>query len=637
MLFLSDLNNLGGLAVVIRELDHPEPEIRKLSAWVIGKASQNNPTIQRQVLEFGTLRKLMKMVISSCVEEAIKALYAISALIRNNFPGQHLFYAEAGDLMLQALLAVKSLLHLKTTEALVFQDFCGLDMLLDRMRQQLRDLMQDEFRKDYAVDVESLRTEVELIYHRKLGKVSVICGVHLVLDFELLRQSSSGISAMSAAKMRPKPPLLSGPTAFCRSLLLLFFFLSFYIFLLASPIRSGSILQKTAAPFITRLRLEIPRGGAPNGSSITAPRLPTSLGRIDEKEPGPYQNWEQFDSDFQEMMRSFRIYVYPDAHNSSSAFGYSNIFLHHPNPYNPKLGNYFSEHMFKLSLLRSSLLTPNPQEAHLFFMPFSINSLRNDPRVRNASSISTFVTEYTERISREFRFWNASLGADHFYVHCHSVGREAASKHSALHNNAIQVTCSSSYFQRLYIAHKDVGLPQVWPRPPMEALTPPTERHRLVFFAGRTKNSWIRQEVVSIWGNDTAMGIFSGRSSYPYEEGFKRSRYCLHIKGYEVNIARISDAIHYDCIPVIISNYYDLPFANILNWSRFSVIVSHREIKSLKKILLSIPRETYMTMYENLSHVRRHFVWHQNPSGYDSFHMTAYQLWLRRGVHRLQK
>lgn len=162
-------------------------------------------------------------------------------------------------------------------------------------------------------------------------------------------------------------------------------------------------------------------------------------------------------------------------------------------------------------------------------------------------------------------------------------------------------------------------------------------RHKLVFFSGRIQNSWIRQEVVNLWGNNTSMDIFSGRSSYPYEEGFKRSRYCLHIKGYEVNTARISDAIHYGCIPVIISNYYDLPFANILNWSKFSVIISHREIKSLEKILLSIPRKMYLSMYKNLSLVRRHFVWHQKPVSYDSFHMTAYQLWLRRGVHRLQK
>jgi nucleotide exchange factor SIL1 len=52
-------------------------------------------------LELGALTKLIKMVKSNSIEEAIKALYAVSALIRNNLSGQELFYAEAGDTMLQ--------------------------------------------------------------------------------------------------------------------------------------------------------------------------------------------------------------------------------------------------------------------------------------------------------------------------------------------------------------------------------------------------------------------------------------------------------------------------------------------------------------------------------------------------------
>jgi len=39
------------------------------------------------------------------------------------------------------------------------------------MRQQLLDLMASEDRRDYALDLENLRREVELIFHEKLGKV----------------------------------------------------------------------------------------------------------------------------------------------------------------------------------------------------------------------------------------------------------------------------------------------------------------------------------------------------------------------------------------------------------------------------------------------------------------------------------
>ncbi|KAJ9710074.1 hypothetical protein PVL29_001512 [Vitis rotundifolia] len=230
----NDLNKLGGLTVVIRELDNPDPEIRKISAWILGKASQNNPVVQEQVLELGALQKLMKMVNSSFVEEATKALYAVSALIRKNLAAQELFYAKAGDLMLQdilsnpsidirlrrktvflvgdlaecqlesthkaelpffsnrhflksvvdliassdldlqekALVAVKNLLQLRTTEALVFKDYCDLDGALERMRKQLQQLMEDEYKRDYVMDLESLRREVGLVFHQKLGKVT---------------------------------------------------------------------------------------------------------------------------------------------------------------------------------------------------------------------------------------------------------------------------------------------------------------------------------------------------------------------------------------------------------------------------------------------------------------------------------
>lgn len=86
----------------------------------------------------------------------------------------------------------------------------------------------------------------------------------------------------------------------------------------------------------------------------------------------------------------------------------------------------------------------------------------------------------------------------------------------------------------------------------------------------------------------------------PYEEGFRRSRYCLHIKGYEVNTARVVDAIHYGCVPVLISNYYDLPFANILDWSKFSIIVNQQDIPLLKDIITSAPEQTYLDLFNNL-------------------------------------
>nr|GMD79195.1 probable glycosyltransferase At3g07620 [Ipomoea batatas] len=347
---------------------------------------------------------------------------------------------------------------------------------------------------------------------------------------------------------------------------------------------------------------------------------------------GPYHNWELFAADYEEMIKTLRIFVYPDVYlNKSSPL--ASVFLPHPDP--SKQGNYFSEHMFKAALLRSPVQTRRPGDAHFFFMPFSINAMRNRPDLHSAAAISDFVAGYVARISEEFEFWNASGGADHFYAYCHSIGRTTASKHRVLHHNAIQVTCSSSYFQRMYISHKDVGLSQVWPRQQEQTLNPPNARNRLAFYAGRAQNSRTRQWLIDLWKNDSTFDIFPGSSSFPYAEGFRRSKYCLHVKGYEVNTARVSDAIHYGCIPVLISNHYDLPFANVLDWTKFSVILNEGDIPMLKKILLSIPEQTYINLYKNVGIVRKHFAWHMTPKNYDSFYMTVYQLWLRRGLTRV--
>lgn len=228
----NDLDKLGGLVAVSRELDNSESEIRTTSAWILGTAGQNNAPVQNQILSLGVLTRLMSMVKSSSIEEAKKALFAISTLIRNNEKGQEFFYSENGHLILQdimsniasdinlqkkaailvadladyhkhnacgtkhcpindrhflksvvdltssndlglqekALLAVKSLLELSSTDAYDFKDFCELEEVLERIKVQLEERMKANIA--YAEELESLRREIKTIFRRKLDEVS---------------------------------------------------------------------------------------------------------------------------------------------------------------------------------------------------------------------------------------------------------------------------------------------------------------------------------------------------------------------------------------------------------------------------------------------------------------------------------
>ncbi|XP_047976806.1 probable glycosyltransferase At5g03795 isoform X1 [Salvia hispanica] len=338
-----------------------------------------------------------------------------------------------------------------------------------------------------------------------------------------------------------------------------------------------------------------------------------------------FHDRDVFLANYKEMNSSLRIYIYP--HRQDDQF--ANVLL--PVDSEPG-GNYASESYFKKVLMSSHFITEDPSEADLFFLPFSIARLRHDPRV-GINGIQDFIRDYVFNISHEYSYWNRSGGADHFYVACHSIGRAAMEKAEAVKFNAIQIVCSSSYYVFSYVAHKDASLPQIWPRqgdPPNLA----RERSKLAFFAGAI-NSPVRERLLQVWQNDSEISVHFGRLNTSYSEELLRSKFCLHVKGFEVNTARIGDALYYGCVPVIIANHYDLPFQDILNWRSFSVIVATLDIPLLKKILNAISVEEYLILRNNVLKVRKQFQWNHSPVDYDAFYLVMYELWLRRSSLRV--
>ncbi|XP_022842792.1 probable glycosyltransferase At5g03795 [Olea europaea var. sylvestris] len=333
-----------------------------------------------------------------------------------------------------------------------------------------------------------------------------------------------------------------------------------------------------------------------------------------------------FEEDYKEMNKSLKIYVYPHTKNDR----FANILL--PVDYEPG-GNYASESYFKKSLFRSHFITNDPSEADLFYMPFSIAGLRHDKRV-GVGGIKKFIKNYVDNISVKYPYWNRSGGADHFYVACHSVGRTAMEKAVEVKLNAIQVVCSSSYFLSGYVTHKDASIPQIWPRKGEPPIRAPSQRKKLAFYAG-AMNSRVREFLVNTFENDSGMSIHRTRLKSPYSEALLGSKYCIHAKGFEVNTARIGDALYYGCVPVVLADHYDLPYADILNWNSFSLVLSTADIPLLKKVLEGIEFEEYLKLQNNVMKVQKHFQWHNFPVDFDAFHMVMYELWLRRSHVRI--
>lgn len=78
-------------------------------------------------------------------------------------------------------------------------------------------------------------------------------------------------------------------------------------------------------------------------------------------------------------------------------------------------------------------------------------------------------------------------------------------------------------------------------------------RTRLGFWAGH-RNSKIRVILAREWENDTDLDISNNRinrasGELVYQKRFYRTKFCICPGGSQVNSARITDSIHYGCIP----------------------------------------------------------------------------------------
>uniref|UniRef100_A0A0D9VD40 Exostosin GT47 domain-containing protein n=1 Tax=Leersia perrieri TaxID=77586 RepID=A0A0D9VD40_9ORYZ len=380
-----------------------------------------------------------------------------------------------------------------------------------------------------------------------------------------------------------------------------------------APLPRALLLLAALALFsLTFLSLRSLRpAAAPSLALDDTPRslfLPPSFAR-----PSVYHSPEGFASGYAEMEQSFKVYIYPD--------GDPKTFYQTPRKLT---GKYSSEGYFFQNIRESRFRTDDPDQAHLFFVPISPHKMRG--KGTSYENMTIIVKDYVEGLINKYPYWNRTLGADHFFVTCHDVGVRAFEGLPFMVKNSIRVVCSPSYNVD-FIPHKDIALPQVLqPFALPEGGNDVENRTTLGFWAGH-RNSKIRVILARVWENDTELAISNNRISRAigelvYQKQFYRTKFCICPGGSQVNSARISDSIHYGCVPVILSDYYDLPFNDILDWRKFAVVLKERDVYQLKSILKSISQEEFVALHKSLVQIQKHFVWHSPPLPYDAFHMV---------------
>ncbi|CDP08146.1 unnamed protein product [Coffea canephora] len=123
-----------------------------------------------------------------------------------------------------------------------------------------------------------------------------------------------------------------------------------------------------------------------------------------------YWNISRFERSYELMEQTLKIFIYKE--------GKRPVF------HQPRLtGIYASEGWF-MNLLQESkqYVTTNPEEALLFYFPFSSQILEEIAYVPNSHSFDTlkqYLRNYLDMIKARYSFWNRTSGADHFLVACH--------------------------------------------------------------------------------------------------------------------------------------------------------------------------------------------------------------------------
>ncbi|ELU17436.1 hypothetical protein CAPTEDRAFT_228334 [Capitella teleta] len=339
-----------------------------------------------------------------------------------------------------------------------------------------------------------------------------------------------------------------------------------------------------------------------------------------------------YGKDYIRMTKELKIYMYTtkiDAHINyvnDWKYGVEELFIH---------------------LLKSSpYITQDPSEATFFFLPFRCFAYRKTISDRDRAQRFTeeMVSKILYEIKSNYSFWDRTLGADHFYVCAHDFGPAiVAGSDPFLHKNAIAMVNTADYEHIYYVPHKDISLPP-HPSHGKNSLANigkgghglnPSDRTVLAFYAGNLDRGRIRPSIKDFWSTDIDFRIFMGHlTDERYQHYLKTSKFCLILRGNEAWSPCLMDAIWFGCVPVIISDYYDLPLHGMLDWNQFAVVIRESKVKSLKEILLAVSPQKLTSMQEKLKQVYGHFVWNDPPRPYDAFQSVMYQLWKRRGVVR---
>ncbi|XP_073025555.1 probable arabinosyltransferase ARAD1 isoform X1 [Primulina eburnea] len=279
----------------------------------------------------------------------------------------------------------------------------------------------------------------------------------------------------------------------------------------------------------------------------------------------------------------------------------------------------------------------DPEEADLFYVPFfsSLSLVVNPNRPATVSSFpdgNTYSDEQTQEDLIDWLenqvYWKRNKGRDHVFI-CQDPNA-LYKVIDTVKNGVLLVSDFGRLGRNQASLVKDVILPYSHRIKTYQGDIGIENRKALLFFMGnryRKEGGKIRDLLFQVLENEPEViikhGAQSRESRRMASQGMHTSRFCLHPAGDTPSACRLFDAIVSLCVPVIVSDYIELPFEDVIDYRKIAVFVDSDTAVTpgnLVKLLRGVSSERILEFQKELKQVQRYFEY-EDPNG------TVKEIW----------
>ncbi|CAL5412708.1 unnamed protein product [Camellia sinensis] len=280
----------------------------------------------------------------------------------------------------------------------------------------------------------------------------------------------------------------------------------------------------------------------------------------------------------------------------------------------------------------------DPELADLFYVPFfsSLSLVANPIRPGSVGVVGDEASVYSDEEMQEGLiewleeqvYWKRKNGWDHVII-CQDPNAlyKVVDK---VKNGVLLVSDFGRLGRDQASLVKDVILPYSHRIRTFDGDVGVQSRKSLLFFMGnryRKEGGKIRDLLFQLLEKEKEViikhGAQSRESRREASQGMHTSKFCLHPAGDTPSACRLFDAIVSLCVPVIISDYIELPFEDVIDYRKIAVFVdSTSAVKPgyLIKLLRRVSTERILEFQLELKKVKRYFEY-EDPNG------TVNEIW----------